>query len=164
MLTGCSAAETLHAAVRAAPTAPLSAGVVGPGGTGKSALLAELRSTYQAAGVPVVAAGVPAVEVGTSGGVAVLVDNAHELDQQDLERLLPLVGHPDIRLVVAYRPWPRQPALSALTSALFRSRPPVVLKHLDRAGITARAADLTGSAPSGDWWNSSSGTPAGCRC
>ena len=148
MLTGCFAARTLHAAVRAAPAAPLSAGVVGPGGTGKSALLAELRSAYQAAGVPVVAAGVPAVEVGTSGGVAVLVDNAHELGQQDLERLLPLVGHPDIRLVVAYRPWPRQPALSALTSALFRSRPPVVLKHLDRAGIAARAADLTGSAPS----------------
>jgi DNA-binding CsgD family transcriptional regulator len=148
MLTGCSAAEALHAAVRAAPTAPLSAGVVGPGGTGKSALLAELRSTYQAAGVPVVAAGAPVAEVDASGGVAVLVDNAHELDRHDLERLLPLVGNPDIRLVVAYRPWPRQPALSALTSALFRSRPPVVLKHLDRAGITARAADLTGSAPS----------------
>ena len=148
MLTGCSAAETLHAAVRAAPAAPLSVGVVGPGGTGKSALLAELRSTYRAAGISVVATGAPAADASTSNGVAVLVDNAHELDQHDLERLLPLVGHPDVRLVVAYRPWPRQPALSELTSALFHSRPPVVLKHLDRAEITARAADLTGSAPS----------------
>src|SRR5918997_3237849 len=143
MLTGCSAAETLHAAVRAAPAAPLSAGVIGPGGTGKSALLAQLRSTYQAAGVPVVATGAPAADASTSSGVAVLVDNAHELDQHDLGRLLPLVAHPDVRLVVACRPWPQQPALSELTSALFRSRPPVVLKHLARAEITARATGLT---------------------
>ncbi|WP_433363530.1 LuxR C-terminal-related transcriptional regulator [Actinoplanes sp. CA-142083] len=109
-----SAAELL-AEVRADPAAPLRAAICAPGGFGKSMLLAELEQLY--------------------GDQAVLVDDAHRLGDARLQELRELAERPDARIVVAYRPWPRPPALVPLTEVLRRRRAPIVLPALTTAEI-----------------------------
>jgi DNA-binding CsgD family transcriptional regulator len=141
-LAGLLPAQALYNAVCADPSAPLTISVVGPGGCGKSALLAALRQAYVVAGLTVVGAGAVAVGFKPSSDVAVLVDDAHQLDGPDLDRLCRLTLSSDVRLVVAYRPWPRKPELVQLEDALGGQRSPVLLDRLDRRGIQIRCAAL----------------------
>lgn len=83
--------------------------VVAPGGYGKTTLLHHLGRAIRAAGTTVHVA-VPPFD--DPGGGVLLVDDAHLLDDADLDRLHGLAA--GVRLVVAARPWPRSPALSAL--------------------------------------------------
>jgi len=76
---------------------PVRAAVCAPGGYGKSALLAELADAD-----------------------LLLVDDAHRLDEDRLDALRVRAEQPDARIVVAYRPWPRPAALSALVQVLGR--------------------------------------------
>jgi DNA-binding CsgD family transcriptional regulator len=145
-LAGLVPAQALYNAVCADPSAPLTVGVVGPGGCGKSALLAALHQAYLAAGVSVVGTGTAAVGLTPSLDVAVLVDDAHQLAGPDLDRLRHLALTSDVRLVVAYRPWPRTPELAELEDALGGHQPPVLLDRLDRRGIQIRCAALLGGA------------------
>ena len=146
-LAGMLPAQALYETICADPSAPLSIGVVGVGGSGKSALLTALRQAYLGAGVTVV--GMEATAPGPlhSAGLAVLVDNAHQLPGSDLDRLhrFALTGNP--RIVVAYRPWPRTPELDALEEVVSRRQPPVLLGRLDRRGTQARCAALLGQVP-----------------
>ncbi|MDQ3905308.1 MAG: LuxR family transcriptional regulator, partial [Actinomycetota bacterium] len=150
LLAGMLPAQALYDMVRANPSAPLSIGVVGPGGCGKSALLAALREAYLTAGVTVV--GVEAAQIGSMqamdvGNVAVVVDDAHQLDTADLDRLRGVALSGNTRIVVAYRPWPRKPELDALEDAVSREQPPVLLGRLNRRGTQLRCAALLGQAP-----------------
>lgn len=145
-LAGLVPAQTLYNAVCADPSAPLTVGVVGPGGCGKSALLAALRQAYLAAGISVVETQAVAVGFTPSVDVAVLVDDAHQLEGPELDRLRRLALISDVRLVVAYRPWPRKPELAELEDALDVHQPPVLLDRLDRCGIQTRCAALLGGA------------------
>jgi DNA-binding CsgD family transcriptional regulator len=145
-LAGLVPAQALYNAVCADPSAPLTVGVVGPGGCGKSALLAALHQAYLAAGVSVVGTGAAAAGLTPSLDVAVLVDDAHQLAGPDLDRLRRLALTSDVRLVVAYRPWPRKPELAELEDALGGHQPPVLLDRLDRRGIQIRCAALLGGA------------------
>lgn len=150
MLAGLLPAKVLYDTVCADPSAPLSAGVVGPGGCGKSALLGALREAYLAAGVTVV--GVEAPEIASMQSpnvtdVAVLVDDAHLLDNSDLDRLCRLALSGNTRIVVAYRPWPRKPELDALEDAVSRQQPPVLLGRLNRRATQLRCAALLDQAP-----------------
>ena len=154
-LAGMAPAQALYDAVCADPSARLTVGVVGPGGCGKSALLAALRQAYLAAGITVVGIETPAVGLtptvglAPSGNVAVLVDDAHQLAGPDLDRLRRVALTSDARLVVAYRPWPRKPELAKLEDALGAHLPPVLLDRLDRRAIQIRcAARLGGALPS----------------
>ncbi|MDQ3900763.1 MAG: P-loop NTPase fold protein [Actinomycetota bacterium] len=116
-LAGMLPAQALYETVCADPSASLSIGVVGAGGSGKSALLAALREAYLAAGVTVVGldAAHPEPEQAVDMvDVAVLVDDAHQLSGSDLDRLCRFALAGDPRIVVAYRPWPRQAELDAL--------------------------------------------------
>ncbi|MGH3781754.1 MAG: LuxR C-terminal-related transcriptional regulator [Pseudonocardiaceae bacterium] len=146
-LAGLVQAQTLYNAVCADPSAPLAVCIVGPGGCGKSALLATLRQAYLAAGLTVVATGAVPVELKPCSDVAVLVDDAHQLDGPGLERLrrLALIG--DVRLVVAYRPWPRKPELGELEDVVGGHHPPVLLDRLDRRGTQIRCAARSGVLP-----------------
>ncbi|MFI5889810.1 LuxR C-terminal-related transcriptional regulator [Actinoplanes sp. NPDC051513] len=130
-----SAADLLNE-VRADPSAPLRAAVCAPGGYGKSALLAQIERTCHDTGVP-----------------ARLVDDAHRLDDTRLRELRELAEHPDARIVVAYRPWPRPPALGPLTEVLRRRRAPIVLPALTPAEIRellgAQLADYVGALSRG---------------
>jgi len=140
-----AAATALLRHIAEAPDAPLGAVVVGPGGTGKTMLLGAVERAYAAAGVPVVrvTTGVPAPDTAS----AVLVDDVHRLGADDLARLRTLACDPAARLVVAHRPWPRPPGLTAPFGAATRPRSVVVVGHLGRDAVAARIADLVGVAP-----------------
>ncbi|MEY8042261.1 LuxR C-terminal-related transcriptional regulator [Saccharopolyspora cebuensis] len=125
-------AAGLLAAISADPGAPLRAGILGPGGYGKTALLDRIARTYRGAGVPVSAADGD----GADGDGAVLVDDAHRLDGAALGRLRELARRPGARLVVTYRPGPRPAALTALLDELGA---PVLLTALGPEEIGARA-------------------------
>jgi DNA-binding CsgD family transcriptional regulator len=146
-LAGVLPAQALYSTVCADPSAPLSIAVVGPGGCGKTALLAALRDAYLAAGVTVV--GIDEAEPGPMQPteVAVVVDDAHRLEGSDLERLCQIALVGDARMVVAYRPWPRKPALDALEDAVSRQQPPVLLGLLNRRATQIRCAALLDQAP-----------------
>ncbi|MGH3814144.1 MAG: LuxR family transcriptional regulator, partial [Pseudonocardiaceae bacterium] len=135
--------------IATAPSAPLTAAIVGPGGTGKSALLDALAREYQKAGTAVVrpssAAGLRLDTLDPNGPV--LVDDAHRLDQAALEGLRTFAETETARLIVAYRPWPRSRGLSAIGASLARRRSPVVVGHLARTAVGARIAGRVGCTP-----------------
>ncbi|MBV9142125.1 MAG: LuxR family transcriptional regulator [Pseudonocardiales bacterium] len=143
-LAGLVLAQPLYRAVCADPSAPLIVAVIGPGGYGKTALLAALRQAYLAAGVSVVGTDTAAIGGAVSQDVAVLVDDAHQLVGPDLERLRRLALTSGVRLVVAYRPCPCPPELVELQDALGAHRPPVLLDRLDRRQTQIRGAALLG--------------------
>lgn len=144
LVAGMSAQQLLDT-VGADPAAGLTVGVQGAGGYGKTTLLTELARVYRAAGVEVERVGA-AAEV--SGRGAVLVDDAQHLPDAVVARLAELAGEPDARLIVAYRPWPRRPALADLVTALGRSGPPVILGGLDRSGVAAEVEKALGQQAS----------------
>ena len=138
-----SKAESLLRRVRDDAGADLVVGVLGPGGCGKTALLNAVRLQYEAAGIPVV--GLDAV-LGNDvpAGAAVVLDDVHLLSADVLRHLTDLVGTSWGKVVIAFRPWPRPPALTALASLLRRRGPLTVLKHLDRAEVQRRASVVLG--------------------
>lgn len=129
-------AAGLRSAVATAPSAPITAGVQGPGGYGKSALLAELADAYRAAGVPVL--GTADLDRADEG--AVLVDDAHRLDESVLGRLVELARAPEARLVVTYRPGPRPDALGDLIGELGA---PVLLSALSQEELAMQVRDAS---------------------
>jgi hypothetical protein len=74
-------------------------------------------------------------DVGSACDAVVLVDDAHQLDDDQLDRLRWLAESRVTRLAIAYRPWPRSAALAGLTEVLGRSRPPLPLRPFDREQV-----------------------------
>ena len=129
-------------------------GIVGCGGTGKSALLDGLARVYTDAGARVhrCAGGPPAggldMLADPPGDGVLIVDDAQWLDADALRTLTRLAEQPSgPRVVVAHRPWPRPKSLAALDTVLTRDRPLVVLTHCDRAAVAERVVDLLGISP-----------------
>ena len=136
----------LDESIAADPSAPRVVGVRAPGGYGKTALLTRWAQIYRDAGVPVYDGRHELPE----RDAAVLVDDAHRLDDDRLRALRGLAVSGSAKLAVAYRPWPRRAALTDLVDAVTRVRPPVLLGPLSRAQIGERAGLLLGAAPSDD--------------
>ncbi|WP_224387546.1 helix-turn-helix transcriptional regulator [Pseudonocardia sp. ICBG1293] len=128
-LAGSPASVALVRAVAEDPAAPRLVAVTGPAGAGKSTVLRELTRTWADAG---------------AGQDVTVVDDAHELGDDELSELRGRAGLPDARLVVAFRPWLRSRALARLGATLAAAAPPLVLGALDAAGIAARAARVVG--------------------
>ncbi|MEK6466114.1 helix-turn-helix transcriptional regulator [Pseudonocardia alni] len=128
-LAGAPAAVALVRAVAEDPDAPRLVAVTGPAGAGKSTVLRELVRVWTEAG---------------AGQDVTVVDDAHELGDDELADLRGRAGRPGARLVVAFRPWPRSRALARLGATLAAAAPPLVLGALDAAGIAARAARVAG--------------------
>ena len=120
--------------------------VQGPGGTGKTLLLKELASAYRRAGLAVVDADSAPDPSEVTGELAVLVDDAHHLTDETAGRVHRLLHRPGTRTVVAFRPWPRPPALAGLVEALGSDRRSVVLSHVDRGLVQSWAREHLGSA------------------
>ncbi|HEY2242153.1 MAG TPA: hypothetical protein VGI21_25335, partial [Streptosporangiaceae bacterium] len=145
-----AAASRVAAEISAEPGVGLLLDITGPGGCGKTPVLEAAARAYAEAGVPVVRA-VPADGAGEGAGgaapadSAVLIDDAHGLDETQLTALRQLAGTPGQRLLVAHRRWPASPGLTALGTALTARRPPIVLGYLDRAAIADRVAELLGT-------------------
>jgi DNA-binding CsgD family transcriptional regulator len=155
--------------IEADPHAPLTAVIQAPGGYGKSSLLAEARRRYRQAGVPVWDGWTgPAgpVDLGTLAwadraanllgapgdhtalsGHALLVDDAHLLHDAALRELSTLVRTGRIRLLLAYRPWPRPPALAELTELLRRDRPALLPAPFTPAETATQLARTCGATP-----------------
>jgi DNA-binding CsgD family transcriptional regulator len=134
----------LDESIAADPSAPRVVGVRAPGGYGKTALLTRWAQIYRDAGVPVYDGRHELPE----RDAAVLVDDAHRLDDDRLRALRGLAVSGSAKLAVAYRPWPRRAALTELVDAVTRVRPPVLLGPLNRAQIGERAGLLLGATPS----------------
>ena len=131
------------AAWAAAPTQPAKILVSGGVGTGKTSVLAGIRTALRAAGVVVVAR--PPRDGDQPGG-AVVIDDAHLLDDAELQRLADLVGDSETTVVIAAEPLSHQPALAALRTALTREAPVVSLDPLTIAEVDAAAGDVLGTA------------------
>ncbi|WP_406688207.1 helix-turn-helix transcriptional regulator [Saccharopolyspora sp. ID03-671] len=125
-------ASGLRSAIESSPGSPIAVGIQGAGGFGKTALLEAIAATYREAGVPVL--GVRELDRADEG--AVLVDDAHRLDDDLLLRLAELARRPGTRLLVAYRPGPRSTALGELIGELGA---PVLLAALGVEEIAERA-------------------------
>ena len=139
------AARAAVASLAAAPTEPVVMAVTGGIGTGKSATLAAVRAALAAAGVPVTPR---PPRPGEEPGQAVVVDDAHLLDDDALQQLTALVLDRTCTVVVAAEPLTRRPALSALVTAVQRERPVLTLSALTAAEITDAAATILGAEPS----------------
>ena len=85
-------------ALIAAPTVPVKMLVSGGIGTGKSSVLAVVRAALRTAGVAVVTR---APRAGDPTDAAVVIDDAHLLADDELDRLVELVSEPGSTVVVA---------------------------------------------------------------
>lgn len=129
----------------AGPPLPEHVVVQGPGGTGKTALLAELADGYRRAGMTVVEAGRLPDLVPDPAGLAVLLDDAHRVDERTAAHVRRLLADPGVRVAVAHRPWPRPPVLADLVRDLGAERRSVVLGHADHDQVHAWAVERLGA-------------------
>ncbi|MBK1787001.1 helix-turn-helix domain-containing protein [Prauserella cavernicola] len=126
--------------VRQAPRSGLHVLVTAPGGYGKSALIAALSDTYDKADVQVVD------DPGTGSGDerALVVDDAHLLSENAIDRVRERVRDGWPRVVLATRPHPLPPALRALAAELAGDTAVLSLGPLS----LARTTELTAAAGS----------------
>ena len=129
------AARDAVAALLAAPTAPVKVLVSGGIGTGKSSVLAAVRSALRdgrGGGADQAAPG------RRRSGAAVVIDDAHLLDDAELGQLGERVADPASTVVVAAEPLAHHPALRSLATAIERENPVVSLGALSPAEVNRR--------------------------
>jgi DNA-binding CsgD family transcriptional regulator len=133
------------AALLAAPTVPVKVLVSGGIGTGKSSVLAAIRSALRAADVAVLTR--PPKK---GDAAAVVIDDAHLLDDAELARLSELVADPAATVVVAAEPLAHHPALRSLATAIERENPVVQLGAFSPAEVNRLAAETLGVPPTSE--------------
>ncbi len=74
--------------------------------------------------------------------VALMIDDAEHLGDEDVAELTNLMRGSGPHVVVAFRSWPRSEAVADLVDRLGRRRPHVVLRYLSASGVRDRAAGL----------------------
>ena len=137
------AAREAVAALTAAPGEPVKMLVSGGIGTGKSSVLATVRTALRAAGVAVITR---APRAGDDPAAAIVIDDAHLLAGEELDQLTERVSDPGSTIVVATEPLTQRKELRALTTALERENPVISLGSLTTGDI-AEAATLAIGAP-----------------
>ncbi|MBX7431895.1 isoniazid response ATPase/transcriptional regulator IniR [Mycobacterium sp. Y57] len=130
------------AAVEADPRAAVKLLVTGGIGTGKSTVLAALRASLRSSGRRVLSRP-PAPESGGADDI-VVVDDAHLLDDPELDRLTELVAIPDASVVIAAQPLAQHGAMRRLATALRRENPAVTLGPLPAVEVARLAAAVLG--------------------
>ncbi len=135
------AAHDAVAAVLAAPTVPVKLLVSGGVGTGKSSVLARIRSALRAAQVPVLTR----LPGEADSAAAVVLDDAHLLDDAELGRLAELVADPTSAVVVAAEPLAHRGALRSLATAIERENPVVSLSAFSAAEVNRLASEMLGA-------------------
>src|SRR5260370_32134011 len=138
------AARDTVASLLAAPTAPVKVLVSGGIGTGKSSVLAAIRTALREGGVAVLTR--PPRE-GDDSAAAVVIDDAQLLDDAELGRLGEQVGDPAATVVVAAEPLAHHPALRSLATSIERENPMVSLGALSPAEVNRVAAGTRGAPP-----------------
>jgi DNA-binding CsgD family transcriptional regulator len=138
-----SARDTV-AALSAAPSDPVKILVSGGIGSGKSSVLAAVRTALRTAGVPVLTR---PPRAGDDPSAAVVIDDAHLLDDDELEQLVDRVADPASTVVVATEPLAHRPALRALATAIERENPVVSIGALGPPDVARLATGILGAAP-----------------
>jgi DNA-binding CsgD family transcriptional regulator len=133
------------ATLTAAPTEPAKVFVAGGIGTGKTTELTAIRSALRAAGVTVLSRAPRHGEA-----AAVVVDDAHLLNDVELHGITELVGDPGSTVVVAALPLAHRAALTELTTAMAREAPAVELGPLPGRDLIRVTADVLGMVPPPD--------------
>jgi DNA-binding CsgD family transcriptional regulator len=141
------AARDTVASLLAAPTVPVKVLVSGGIGTGKSSVLAAIRSALRDAGVAVLTR--PPRD-GDDTAAAVVIDDAHLLDDAELGQLAERVADPASTVVVAAEPLANHPALRSLATAMERENPVVSLGAFSPAEVNRLAAQTLGAPPTSD--------------
>ncbi len=132
------------AALTAAPGEAVKVLVSGGIGSGKSSVLAAVRSALRAAGVPVLTRPPRSSD---EPGAAVVIDDAHLLDDAELDQLVDRATDPASTIVVAAQPLAHRPALRTLATAIERENPVVSLGALSPPDVAHHAAEILGAAP-----------------
>ena len=140
------AARDVVAALQDAPTVPVKILVSGGIGSGKSSVLAAIRSALRAADVAVLTRAPKKV----NGSAAVVIDDAHLLDDAELARLGELVADPAATVVVAAEPLAHHPALRSLATAIERENPIVSLGAFSPAEVHRLATETLGTPPTSE--------------
>jgi DNA-binding CsgD family transcriptional regulator len=133
------AAREAVAALLAAPAVPVKVLVSGGIGTGKSSVLAAMRTALRAAGLAVLTR---APRPDDTPDAAVVIDDAHFLGDHELAAVTERVAIPGSTVVVATEAVAHRAALRTLATALQRENPVVALGPLTPAEITKTAAAL----------------------
>lgn len=141
------ATRGLLGAITADPVAPLRVGIVAPGGYGKTTVLAEVEQVYRRAGVPIVSLDQACGGTVAANSAVLLVDDAHQLDDNQLRELRRLVETTWSRVVVGYRPWPRSTALIELAEVLARGSRSLALSPFRPEQIGAYIATALDTRP-----------------
>jgi DNA-binding CsgD family transcriptional regulator len=132
------------AALTAAPTEPAKVLVSGGIGTGKTSALTAIRSALRDADVTVLSRP-PRPDERTTA--AVVIDDAHLLDDDELRRLTELVSDPHATVVVTATPLAHHAALTELVTAIARENAPVELGALPGKELLRAAAEVLGAVP-----------------
>lgn len=137
------AARSAIDAVLAGPTAPVKLLVSGGIGTGKSTVLSEIRDALREADRIVLTR---APRPDDAPEAAFVIDDAHLLDDSEIDRLAEKVADPASTVVVASEPLAHRLPLVTLATALERENPAVQLGPLTAADV-GRALSAASSAP-----------------
>jgi DNA-binding CsgD family transcriptional regulator len=113
-------------------------------GSGKSSVLAAMRSALRTAGVPVLTR---PPRRGDEPAAAVVIDDAHLLDDDELEQLVDRAADPASTIIVATEPLAHRPALRTLATAIERENPVVSLGALSPPDVARNAGEILGAAP-----------------
>ncbi len=132
------------AALTAAPGEPVKILVSGGIGSGKSSVLAAVRSALKTAGVPVLTR---PPRSGDDAAAAVVIDDAHLLDDGELEQLADRVADPASTVVVATEPLAHRPALRVLATAIERENQVVSIGALSPPDVARITTEILGAAP-----------------
>lgn len=139
-----AAAREAVAAIEADPAAPMKMLVTGGIGTGKSTVLAAVRTVLRSGGRPVLSRP-PRPE--DPADAAVVVDDAHLLEIVDLERLTDLVADSASTVVIATQPLAHHAALRGLVTALERENPAVAVGSVTAVEVGRAVAATHAAAP-----------------
>lgn len=118
--------------------------VTGGIGTGKSTVLAAARASFRAAGRQVLSG---PLRLDHTENAVFVVDDAHLLEDAELDQLTDLVVDPAQTVVIAAQPLAHHPALRRLATALERENPAVALGPLPPVEVGRLAAATLGTPP-----------------
>ncbi len=132
------------ARLTAAPNEPVKLLVSGGIGTGKTSVLAVIRTALRAAGLSVLTRAPRAGE-----HAAVVIDDVQLLDDHELEQLKDRVSDPDSTVIVSSEPVTHRPAMRALSTAIERENPVLGLGPLAPTDVATLVTEkLGGTTPS----------------
>lgn len=135
------------AALAAAPTEPVKALVSGGIGTGKTTALTPVRAALRNAGVALLSRAPRPSDLADVAAAAIIVDDAHLLDDAELIALTDLARDRRGTLVVTALPVAHRAALTDLTTTLAREAATVELGPLPGRELVRVTAEVMGALP-----------------